>query len=137
MALARTSPWFLKCVFLGGGMFEGEPCRTLGVDSTIGPFKNRICFPWVFDGFLKRFGSPERMDMEGSPRRTRRKGRGSILVPGPAAPQTAPRPCNICTCFGDELLNHDAMCFGCQTQAQNRCGYTDRRRAGTQLATRL
>ena len=31
-------------------------------------FKNRIRFSWVFDGFLERFGSLERMDMAGSSR---------------------------------------------------------------------
>ena len=34
-------------------------------------FKNWICFPWVFHGFLQRFGSLERMELEGTPRRMR------------------------------------------------------------------
>ena len=45
--------------------------NVLGVDSpffsTIVLFKNRL-FPLGFDGFLKRFGSLERMEMEGTPR---------------------------------------------------------------------
>ena len=35
--------------------------------STIALFRNRICFPWGSDGFLERFGSLERMEMEGTP----------------------------------------------------------------------
>ena len=40
--------------------------KNLGVDSfsiIFLLFKNRICFPWVLDGFLKRLGSRERMEM--------------------------------------------------------------------------
>ena len=47
-------------------------CEFLLIDSpfllTIVLFKNRIRFPGFFDGFLKRFGSPERMELEATPR---------------------------------------------------------------------
>ena len=47
-------------------------CPFLGVDSpffsTIVLFNTDRGFPWDLDGFLKRFGSLERMDMEGTPR---------------------------------------------------------------------
>ena len=56
---------------LGEARWTGiELIQPLGVDSpffsTIVLFSHRICFPRVFHGFLKRFGSLERMEMEGT-----------------------------------------------------------------------
>ena len=60
--------------------------KFLGVDSSSILFNHPFQKPdprltWVFDGFLKRFGSPERMEMEGTPNSIFKGGWGFLAAP--------------------------------------------------------